>query len=155
MEKELIKEKATVFLEEHNVPAVVVKEFDRGRSDTIKRQWLVYKKAPEDNINVELPEVYIVKYKLEGQEYSTKYSREGELIETNRLVNLTVLPEESREMLQNGDYKDWKVVGDVLELLDNNTGEPASYIVTLEKTGTRERVFFNRDGETVKIQKLM
>lgn len=154
MEKEIIKEKAQVYLEEYNVPAVIVKKFEKTHSDTITRQWLVYKKTPEEVIKVQLPEIYIVRYNKKGQEYSMKYSDKGEILETNRLINLSVLPDPAREMFQKGEYKEWDIVGDVFEILDNITGESAGYIVTVEKTGNKERVFFNRAGKVVKIQKI-
>lgn len=154
MEKEIVKEKAEVFLEENNVPAVIVKEFEKAHSDTIKRQWIVYQKAPGEVVNLELPEIYIVKYRKDDQEYRIKYSGKGKILETNRMINLSVLPDPARKYLQEGEYKDWELVGDVFEILDNITGESLGYIVTAEKTGNKERVYFNQTGEVVKIQKL-
>jgi hypothetical protein len=154
MEKELIKEKATKILEEYNVPEVVVKEFNKTHSDTIYRQWLVYKTNPEETINVKLPEVYIVKYHIDNQGYREKYSREGKIIETNRSINFTVLPNKASDLIKKGDYKDWELVGDVLELLDNSTGDPVGYVVTVAKAQNKERIFFNDEGDIVKIQEL-
>ena len=78
------KEKTTEYLEEYDVPAVVVKEFIEDQSDTIQRKWLVYKKTPEERINVQLPEVYIANYSINDREYSTKYS----INITDMLVNV-------------------------------------------------------------------
>ena len=154
MEKELIKEKAMEYLEEHDVPAVVIKEFNNRHSDTITRQWLAYKKTPGERINLELPEVYVVNYNVNDQGFSEKYSNEGEIIETNRTINLSVLPNKASDLLQKGEYKNWEVSGDVLELLDNLTNEPVGYLVTVAKSDNKERIFFDRTGHIVKIQKL-
>ncbi len=154
MEKEIIKEKAEVYIEELNVPAVVVREFNKNQSDTIVRQWLVYKETPGEEIDIELPEVYIVAYGNDAQEYRDKYSKDGEIIDMNHLVNLSVLPHQALDLLQKGEYKEWEVVGDVYETLDNITNEPIGFIVKVKKAEQKERLFFDPEGNVVKIQKL-
>lgn len=154
MEKEIIKEKAEVYMDELNVPAVVVEEFIKNQSDTIKRQWLVYEKPLQEEVNIELPEVYIVAYRNNDQDLRDKYSKEGEIIDRNHLVNLSVLPHQALDLIQKGEYKDWEVVGDVYETLDNITYEPIGFIVTLKKAEEKERLFFDLEGSIVKIQQL-
>ena len=152
MEKEMIKEKAMEYLEENDVPAIVVKEFNNNHSDTITRQWLVYKKTPEEVINVELPGLYIVSYNRNAQGYCEKYSDKGEIIETNRMINFSVLPDKASVLFTTGTYKAWEVSGDILEILDHFTNEPVGYVVTVVKSDNQERIFFNREGDITKIQ---
>ncbi len=152
MEKELIKEKAEVYIEENNVPAVVVEEFMKGRNDTVKRKWLVYKEPAEEQVNVKLPDVYIVAFRSNDQNYRAKYSREGDILTMNHMVGLSVLPDPALNVIQRDDYKGWQVVGDVYETLDNVTGEPTGFIVNVSKDDRKERVFFDLEGNTVKIQ---
>ncbi len=154
MEKEIIKEKAEVYIEEHNVPAVVVEEFIKNRSDTIKREWLVYQEKAGEEIKVGLPEVYIVAFSKNAQDYKAKYSKEGDFIDLNHLTNISVLPESALDVLKKGEYKDWEVVGDVFEILDNISNEPTGFIVNIQKAEQKERLFFNLEGNIVKIQKI-
>jgi len=154
MEKEIIKEKAEVYIDELKVPAVVVDEFTKNKSDTIERQWLVYEKKPEEEINVELPEVYIVAYSMNALDHRDSYSKEGKIIDRNQLVNLSVLPQKALDFVQKDEYKDWEVVGDVYETLDNFTYEPVGYIVKIKKADKKERLFFDMEGNIVKIQQL-
>jgi hypothetical protein len=151
MEKEIIKEKAMDYLEENNVPEVVVKAFITNHSDTIAREWVVYKK-PEEEISVKLPEVYIATYEVNDKEYNEKYSNEGEVLEKNRVINYSILPEKASDLLQNGEYKDWEVTGDVLELLDNISGETLGYIVNIVKSDQKERIIFDKTGKIEKAQ---
>ncbi len=155
MEKEIIKEESETFIEEHNVPAVIVKEFNNRQSDTIERQWLVFEQLPEDTIKLELPEVYIVKYSQNSQDYRSKYSIAGEIIEKNHLINISVLPVPAQDVLKKGEYKDWEVVGDVFETLDNKTDEPIGFIVKVKKGLNKEKVFFDLEGNMVKIQTMV
>jgi hypothetical protein len=154
MEKELIKEKAEKYIEELNVPAVVVEEFMKNKSDTVERQWLIYQESPGVEINLEIPEVYIVSYKKNGQDYRAKYSKEGEIIDINHMVDLSILPHRALDLLQKGEYKEWEVVGNVFETLDNVTKEPVGFIVKVKKAEEKERLFFDLEGNVVKIQEL-
>jgi hypothetical protein len=154
MEKEIIKDEAEAYIDEPNVPAVVVDEFIKDQSDTIERKWLVLEKEPQNEVKVVLPEVFIVAYKSNDQNMRDKYSKEGELIDRNHLVNLSVLPQQALDLIQKGEYKDWEVVGDVYETLDNITFEPIRYIVTLKKAEEKERLFFDFEGNILKIQQL-
>jgi hypothetical protein len=151
MEREMIREKAEEYIAEHDVPAVVVDEFNKNQSDTIERQWLVYKKMPEEEINVELPDVYIVAFKKDNQNYRTRYSKEGEVIDRNRSANLSVLPDAALDILRKGEYKDWQIEGDVFEILDNETRVPTGYFVRVTKDDQTEKLFFDLDGQIVKI----
>lgn len=154
MEKEIIKEEAEVYMDELNVPAVVVDEFIKNQSDTIERQWLVYDKKTDEEIDVKLPEVYIVAYSKNAQDHRDRYSKEGKIIDRNQLINLSVLPHQALDIIQKGEYKDWEVVGDVYETLDNLTYEPVGYIVKVKKAEKKERLFFDLEGNIVKIQQL-
>ena len=154
MEKEIIKEKAEEYIEELNVPAVVVEEFMKNQSDKVERRWLVYKETPGEEINIDLPEVYIVAYRKNVQDYRAKYSKEGVILDINHLINLSVIPPQALDLLQKGAYKEWEVVGDVFETLDNITNEPVGLIVTVKKAEQKERLFFDLEGNVVKIQKL-
>jgi hypothetical protein len=154
MEEELIKEKAEKYIEENKVPAVVVDEFVKNHSDSIERQWLVYEQEPGKEVSVDLPEVYIVAFRKADQNYRTKYSREGEVIDRTRLSDLSVLPDKALDILQKGDYKDWKIVGDIFETLDKMTMEPTGFIVRVEKSDQTKRLFFDLQGNIVKIQKI-
>jgi hypothetical protein len=155
MEKELVKEKVTKILNEYDVPEVVVEEFNNNHSDTLTRQWSVYAMTPEDTLHVVLPEVYIVNYRINNQGYCQKYSNEGKIIETNRSVNFSILPKKASDLIKKGEYKDWKLDGDVLELLDNSTHDTVGYMVTVAKANNKERIFFNEDGDVVKIEKVV
>jgi hypothetical protein len=154
METEIVKEKAEEYIEELNVPAVVVEEFTKNQSDTVERQWLVYKETPGEEINIELPEVYIVTYRKNAQDCRARYSKEGNIIAMNHLVDLSVLPHRALDLLQKGAYKEWEVVGDVFETLDNITNEPVGFIAKVKKAEEKERLFFDPEGNVVKIQKL-
>ena len=124
MEKELVKEKVTKLLEEYDVPEVVVEEFNNNHSDTIARQWSVFAMTPEDTLDINLPEVYIVKYRIDNKGYREKYSNEGKIMETNCSVNFSVLPKKASDLIKKGEYKDWKLDGDVLELLEAVAQQP-------------------------------
>ena len=154
MEKEIIKEEAEESIDELNVPAVVVEAFSKDRPDTMKRTWLVYKAKSGDQVKVELPEVYIVAFKKDAQDYRIRYSREGDVVGLNRLIEMYALPEDALNLLHQGAYKDWEVVGDVFETLDNITNEPIGFLVKVQKEGQRERLFFDTDGNILKIQQL-
>jgi hypothetical protein len=154
MEKEIIKEKAEALIDEQEVPEVVVAAFVKNKPETIERTWLIYKETPEQQIKVELPEVYIVAYRDNGQDYRARYSREGDIININHLIGLTVLPSAAQDLLQKGEYRDWQVTGDVYETLDNITNEPIGFIVKVKKAEQSERLFFDLEGNVVKIQEL-
>jgi hypothetical protein len=154
MEREIIKEKAEELIDEQKVPEVVVAAFIKNKPDIIERTWLVYKETPEEEVKVKIPEVYIVAYRDNDQDYRAKYSKEGDIINLNQLISLSILPDAALNTLQKGEYRDWEVTGDVYETLDNITNEPIGFIVKVKKADQSEKLFFDLEGNIVKIQEL-
>jgi hypothetical protein len=154
MQKEIIKEKVEDMITEDNVPEVVVEAFNQRRPEVHDRSWFIYEQTPEQKIDLALPEVYIVAFSEKGENYKAKYSKEGDILELNHLIDLSVLPRTALDVIQKGDYKDWKVVGDVYETLDNDTKLPVGFIVTVSKGDEKNWLFFDVDGTLVKIQTL-
>lgn len=103
---------------------------------------------------MKLPDVYLVRFKSNDRDFNEKYSDKGEIIEKNGVINYSVLPGKASDLLKKGEYKDWDVSGDVLELLDNLTGETIGYMVNVEKADQKERLIFKPSGEIGKIQKI-
>ena len=154
MQKEIIKQKVEEIIKEENVPEVVVDAFIKRRPEALDRSWLIYEQTPEQKIELALPEVYIVAFSEKGEHYRARYSKEGNIIDLNHRIDLSVLPEGALDIIQKGEYSDWQVEGDVYETLDNETQEPIGYIVTVKKGEAQNRLFFDVDGTMVKVQTL-
>ena len=148
--KEEAAEKAEVYLEEHDVPYVVVDAFKSKNSDIPEYEWLVYRSDTSTDVSVALPSEYVVAYKKNNQQYRSTYTKEGKRIEILRLNNMNIVPEKGKKYIETY-YKDWNVTS-VYEKLDTENEETIGFIVTIEKENKKEKVFFDMNGKAIKVQ---
>jgi len=149
-----VKNDAENYIVKHHVPAVVVDAFNKENAKATNRQWFVYSGDPNDLTNVEIPDAYVVAYGKDNKKYKEKYSRQGEVMEIVRLGSTEILPDSVLQAIKSGQYKDWKISGDIYEKMDKDTRQPNGYVVVLQNGDKRVKLFFDPQGDITETRPL-
>ncbi len=91
---------------------------------------------------------YEIKFKAkDGSNVFAVFESTGKLIRCKIINKDAPVPQNIVAALENGEYKGWKIVGDVMLIKSNRKNIDEHYAVKVEKGGKEKTLFFAPEGK--------
>jgi hypothetical protein len=85
----------------------------------------------------------------DGSDVYAVFESTGELIRYRVINKQAVTPKPILDAIAKGEYKDWKIAGDVMKITSSQKKVVEHYAVKLEKGNMKKTLYFTNKGETL------
>ena len=109
--------------------------------------WYVNKDATEPIDHYE-----IMLKGTDGSDIYAVFKPNGDLIKSKIINKNAEVPKMIRNSLATGEYKDWHIVGDIMEIKTTGNNVDEHYEVKLEKNGTKKTLYYAPDGNLLSMR---
>ena len=93
---------------------------------------------------------YEIQFKAkDGSDVFSVFESTGELISTKIINKQAPVPPAILKAIEDGENKDWKIVGDVMKIKQNQKNTVEHYAVTLGKGNMKKVLYFTIKGEVL------
>ncbi len=144
----------TLTLKKGNIPAPILKTADQLFQGKTQVEWGVFPYELKDygwSVNKDYNEPidhYAIRFKSkDGSEIFAVFESTGELIRYKEIKKNAPVPAAIITSIEKGEYKDWKIVGDVERIVNNQKKIAEHFTVKLEKAGKKKSLHFSPKGE--------
>jgi hypothetical protein len=109
--------------------------------------WVVNKdyNAPIDHYEVKL-------VGKDGSDINAVFESTGELIRYKVINKKAPVPKPILDAIAKGEYKDWKIIGDVMRITNNQKKVVEHFAVKLEKGNEKKTLYFTAKGENLVVK---
>ena len=153
---ELVPEESLT-LKKGNIPPAVIKAAEQLFQGHTQVAWGSFPYELKDYgwaVNKEYNDPidhYEIQFKAkDGSDVYAVFESTGELIRSKISKKNAPVPAAIMITLKNGDYKDWKVAGDVMQIKVSQKKVVEHYSVKLEKGNLKKTLFFTSAGVLLK-----
>ncbi len=143
----------SLFLRKGNIPAPVIAAAEQLFQGNTQVAWGSFPYELKDygwevNKNYNEPiDHYEIKFKgKDGSDIFAVFESTGELIKCKIVNKDAVVPKPVRTAIDKSQYKDWKIVGDIMRIKSNQKKIEEHYTVTVEKGNMRKVLYYTPDG---------
>ena len=143
-------------LKKGNIPQAVIKSAEQLFQGNTQIKWGVFPYELKDLgwvVNKEYNEPinhYEILFKAkDGSDIYAVFESTGELIRSKIINRNAPVPKPILTTLQKSEYKDWKIVGDVMLIKNNQKKVIEHYTVKLEKGNMKKTLHFKPTGELI------
>ena len=88
----------------------------------------------------------------DGSNIFAVFESTGELIKCKIINKNAVIPKAIMLAVMNGEYKDWKIIGDVMQIKSNQKKVDEHYAVKVEKDKMKKTLYYNPKGELLSVK---
>ncbi len=88
----------------------------------------------------------------DGSDIFAVFESTGELISYKVINKNAAPPRVILNSIEKGEYKDWKIVGDVMRIKNSQKKTVEHYAVKLEKGNMKKTLYFTLNGETLTVK---
>ena len=152
-----------VILKPNQVPSSLKNAVEKSYSTESTFEWhkfpyLLKKYGWEFKNNIDMsgtttmPDFYEVTVKLShGGTIDAVYNKEGKMLRSKELLKSMELPENVAKSIENGEYKDCRIVGDKLKITNAENQMPHTYYsVVVEKNNKKHTLYYDKNGKELK-----
>ena len=145
-----------LILKKGNIPAPVIKAAEQLFQGNTQVAWGMFPYELKNYgwvVNKEYNEPinhYQIRFKgKDGSDIDAVFESTGELISTRIINKQAPVPQAIMKSIEGGEYKDWKIVGDVMKIKQNQKNTVEHYAVTLGKGNMKKVLYFTIKGEVL------
>lgn len=141
-----------------NIPPEILKSADQLFQGSIQKGWGVfpyelksYGWSVNRDYNEPIDHYEIKMTGKDGSDIFAVFESTGELISCKVINKNAAPPKPILAAIEKGEYKDWKIVGDVLLIKNTQKKTVEHYAVKLEKGNQKKTLYFTTKGENIKV----
>jgi hypothetical protein len=145
-----------LILKKGNIPAPVLKAAEQLFQGNTQVAWGVFPYELKNYgwvVDKEYNEPinhYQIRFKAkDGSDIDAVFESTGELISSRIINKQAPVPPAILKAIEGGEYKDWKIVGDVMKIKQNQKNTVEYYAVTLGKGNMKKVLYFTIKGEVL------
>jgi hypothetical protein len=149
----------SLVLKKGNIPAPILKAADQLFEGHTQIAWGSFPYELKDygwQVNNDYNEPidhYEIQFKAkDGSEVFAVFESTGELIKCKIINKNAAIPKAIMLNVMKGEYKDWKVVGDVMQIKSTQKKVDEHYAVKIEKDKMQKTLYYNTKGELLSIK---
>jgi hypothetical protein len=146
-------------LKKGNIPPAVLKAADQLFKGNTQVAWGVFPYELKNYgwvVNKDYNEPinhYELQFKgHDGSDIFAVFESTGELISSRIINNKAPVPPVIMKAIENGEYKDWKIVGDVARINHSQKKTVEHYAVRVEKGNMKKTIYYTLRGEPLTIK---
>ncbi len=144
----------SLMLKKGNIPAPVLKAAEKLFEGSTQIAWGSFPYelkdfgwAVDQDYNEPIDH-YEIRFKgKDGSDIYAVFESTGELIKCKIINRDAPVPKNIATALESGQYKGWKIVGDVMQIKSTQKKVDEHYAVKVEKEGKRKTIYFAPDGK--------
>jgi hypothetical protein len=143
-------------LKKGNIPAPVLKAAEQLFQGNTQLAWGVFPYELKNYgwvVDKEYKEPinhYQIRFKAsDGSDIDAVFESTGELISSRIINKKAPVPPAILKALESGAYKDWKIVGDVMKIKNNQKKVVEHFAVKLSKGNMTKNMYFTINGEVL------
>jgi hypothetical protein len=144
----------TLTLKKGNIPAPVQKAAEQLFQGNTQVAWGSFPYELKDYgwlVNKDFNDPidhYEIRFKAkDGSDIWAVFESTGELIKCKVINREAPIPVKIRTSLSAGEYKNWKIVGDVMQIKSTQKKVDEHYAVKLEKDNMKKILYYSPDGK--------
>jgi hypothetical protein len=146
-------------LKKGNIPAPIIKAAEQLFQGSTQVSWGSFPYELKDygwvvnkdyNEPIDHYEVKLVA--RDGSDITAVFESTGELIRYNVINKKAPVPKPIADAIAKGEYKDWKMVGDIMQIKNNQKKIAEHYAVKLEKGNMKKTLYFTTKGENLVVK---
>jgi hypothetical protein len=145
-----------LILKKGNIPPQVIKAAEQLFQGSTQVQWGVFPYELKDygwvvnkDYNEPIDHYEVMLKAKDGSDISAVFESTGELIRYNLIRKNAPVPQTIIKSIENGPYKDWKVTGDVMHIINNQKKIVEHYAVKLEKGNLKKTLYYTTKGDVL------
>jgi hypothetical protein len=149
----------TLILKKGDIPAPVIKSAEKLFEGNTQVAWGKFPYELKDygwSVNKDYNEPidhYEIQFKAkDGSDIYAVFESTGELIKCKIINRDAVVPEKIRISLAKGQYKDWKITGDIMQIKSNQKKIAEHYTVKVEKDNMTKSLYFSPEGTLLSVK---
>jgi hypothetical protein len=143
----------SLILKKGNIPAPVRQSAEQLFQGNMQVAWGSFPYELKDygwSVNKDYDEPidhYEIKFKgNDGSDIYAVFESTGELIKCKIINRDAPVPKQIRDALEKGEYKDWKITGDVMQIKSSQKKVDEHYAVKVEKDKMNKTLYFTPQG---------
>jgi hypothetical protein len=143
-------------LKKGNIPAPILKAAEELFQGSTQVAWGSFPYELKDygwvvnkDYNAPIDHYEIKMVSKDGSDITAIFESTGELIRYNVINKKAPVPKVISDAIAKGEYKDWKIVGDVMQIKNNQKKVVEHFTVKLEKGNQKKTLYFTTKGENI------